>query len=134
MGQTGFFTADAKNRRVFCAADREAEMAQFVFQGLNTAHNLGLWVSDGTVAGTHEITGINGAFSAGVLNAQNPDLTPFNGEFVFDGNNSSGVRSLWVTDLTAGGTHEITGIFGASTNGLDPHDITVFNGKILFAG
>jgi hypothetical protein len=35
---------------------------------------------------------------------------------------------------TAAGTHELTGISGANSGGLDPTDLTLFNGKVLFRG
>ena len=31
-----------------------------MFAGTDTAGNIGLWVTDGTAAGTHELTGISG--------------------------------------------------------------------------
>ncbi len=36
---------------------------------------------------------------------------------------------MWVTDGTAGGTHEVAG-----TSGLDPTGMTVYNGVVLFSG
>jgi ELWxxDGT repeat protein len=81
-------------------------------QGIDTAANHGLWMSDGTAAGTHELTGITGA-SAGGLNPG--DFTVFNGEALFAANNTAGATGLWVTNGTAVGTHELTGISGAYT-------------------
>jgi hypothetical protein len=54
---------------------------------------------------------------------------------LFEGLDSSGQHGLWVTNGRAAGTHELTGITGASpTLGLSPVDLTVFNGKVLFGG
>jgi ELWxxDGT repeat protein len=43
-------------------------------------------------------------------------------------------ESLWVTDGTASGTHELVGIKNANPNGLDPQEMTVINGEVLFRG
>jgi ELWxxDGT repeat protein len=91
----------------------------------------GLWVTDGTAASTHELTGISGANAAGV----NPsDLTVFKGKILLNGIDAAGKNGLWVTNGTAGGTHEITGIVGADPNGLNPSDLTVFKNVVLFDG
>jgi hypothetical protein len=92
----------------------------------STGTNVGLWVTNGTAAGTFELTGISGVNSTYGLQPSN--LTVYNGEVLFAGNDSTGTRvGLWVTDGTAAGTHELTGISGASTgvNGLLPTDLTI---------
>src|SRR5205823_2807281 len=53
---------------------------------------------------------------------------------LFRGFNASGITGLWVTDGTANGTYELTGIAGVSSSGLAPSGFTVFNGQVLFAG
>ena len=61
-------------------------------------------------------------------------------QVVFQGSDNTGgvqeITSLWVTDGTAGGTTEITGITGANTaaGGLFPTDIVPFNGGVVFNG
>ena len=108
---------------------------EMLFSGDDAHGQLGLWETDGTVAGTHELTGIAGAPTTG--KGLNPsDLTVFDGQVVFNGRNSSGQLGLWVTDGTVAGTHELTGITGASTTGtgLNPSDFTVINGQVLFSG
>jgi ELWxxDGT repeat protein len=85
----------------------------------------GLWETNGTVAGTHEITGISGANSAGIFHGINPDLVAFNNEVLFAGLDASNQTNLWVTNGTAAGTYELTdisdaytgsgGLFGAGT-------------------
>ena len=94
---------------------------------------MGLWVSNGTAAGTHELTGIAGADSSGLAPS---DLTVYNGEVLFRGLDQSGRPQLWVTNGTAAGTHEVTGIAGAATTvaGFDPSGFTVYNGVVLFNG
>jgi ELWxxDGT repeat protein len=109
---------------------------EVLFSGLDTNDNVGLWVTDGTAQGTHEITGISGTSVDGVGPS---NMTVFNGEVLFNGSDNSlggtyGVSGLWVTDGTAQGTHEISGISGASSAGLNPRDLTVFNGEVLFEG
>ena len=106
-----------------------------IFAGDDASGLVGLWETDGTAAGTHELTGVAGA-------ATTPDglypynLLAYNGKIVFGGYDAAGAIGLWVSDGTAGGTHEITSIAGAATTafGLDPYDLTAYNGEILFSG
>ena len=102
-----------------------------LFSGFDTAGDYGLWTTNGTAAGTSEIT-VNGAASTGV----NPsDMTVFNASVLFNGFDSAGNQGLWTTNGAASGAAEITGIIGVrTTGGLDPTDMTVFNGDILFNG
>ncbi|MGC2784541.1 MAG: hypothetical protein WA397_12065, partial [Roseiarcus sp.] len=105
--------------------------AQVLFAGVDSSGDVGLWTSDGTAAGTVELTSITGASSAGVAPA---DLTVFGSDALFSGINSSGQTGLWITNGTAGGTYELSSITGAASTGVQPSDLTVFNGKALFAG
>ena len=63
-----------------------------------------------------------------------PDLTVFKGEVLFNGIDAAGKNGLWLTNATAGGTHEISGIVGADPNGLNPSDFTVLKRVVLFDG
>jgi ELWxxDGT repeat protein len=45
----------------------------------------------------------------------NADLVVFNNKVLFAGLDASNQTELWVTDGTAAGTHELTGISGAFT-------------------
>src|SRR5262249_12524568 len=112
-----------------------------LFTGSNAANQHGLWVTDGTAAGTHELA-VSGAFSGGLFNwfpgGDNPDFTSFNGAVLFQGKDTSGNLGLWATDRTAAGTHELT-INGAIADGIfiggtRPPDFTIFNGEVLFRG
>ena len=111
--------------------------SEVLFSGIGTASNYGLWVTNGTAAGTAEL-GFTGASPVGV----NPtDLTVFGGEALFNGTDAtgytfpgSGNHDLWVTNGTATGTFELTGISGAATSGLNPSDFTIFDGEVLFSG
>jgi ELWxxDGT repeat protein len=105
---------------------------EVLFKGVDANGSQGLWVTDGTTAGTHELTGINGAYlGASGLDPLGPVVV--NGEVVFSGVDAADTIGLWVTDGTAAGTHELTGIAGADgTGGLDPFGLTAFGGKVLF--
>ena len=96
---------------------------------------------NGTAAGTKEITGINGTASTGI----NPtDITVFDGMALFNGASSAnaagpaGHLGLWTTHGTGRGnkrTDPPPGAGAAETGlGLDPTDMTVFNGEVLFNG
>jgi ELWxxDGT repeat protein len=113
---------------------------EVLFDGMNAAYHPGLWVTDGTAAGTHELTGISGAGSGGLFAANaanvavNPDFTVFGGEVLFNSVDAASHSGLWVTDGTAAGTHELTGISGASASGINPAAFTVFNNEVFFNG
>ena len=104
-----------------------------LFTGTDAAGNLGLWVTNGTVGGTQELSGVASAASTGL---DPTDMTAFNNEALFNGVDINGLVGLWVTDGTVGGTHELVpGAGGASdAAGLNPTNITVYNGKLLFSG
>jgi ELWxxDGT repeat protein len=92
-----------------------------LFNGSDASGNVGLWVTNGTAAGTHELTGIT--------NANTTDFDPTNfavygGVVLFNGRDTTGNLQLWETDGTAAGTHELTGVAGASSTGLNPADLT----------
>jgi ELWxxDGT repeat protein len=115
-------------------ADLTVFNGEVIFQGIDTAGTAGLWVTNGTAAGTYELTGISGIYTSaeGLLPT---DLTVFNGEVLFAGVDSAGKVGLWVTNGTAAGTFEVTGISGAYASfGVQPADLTVFNGEVLFDG
>ena len=60
---------------------------EVLFNGWNAAGAHGLWATDGTAAGTVEVTGITGAASTGV----NPsDITVENGKALFNGVDTAG--------------------------------------------
>jgi hypothetical protein len=106
-----------------------------LFEGNDTSGNLGLWVTNGTASGTFELTGISGANPGGLFAGRIfPDMTVFNGEVLFEGEDASGNLGLWVTNGTASGTSELTGISGAYSGGIGFGASTVFNGEVLFDG
>jgi ELWxxDGT repeat protein len=107
-----------------------------LFNGTDANGNHGLWVTDGTAGGTHELTGIKGADSGGLFTGFPPDFTVYKNEVLFEGTDANGQVGLWVTNGTAAGTHELTSIKGANTSGsgLNPEDLTVFNNEVVFRG
>ena len=106
---------------------------EVLFNGVDANGLSGLWVTDGTVGGTHElVAGAGGASDPAGLNPTN--MTVYNGEVLFSGLDASGDMGLWVSNGTAAGTHELTGITGADPSGLAPSDLTVYNGEVLFRG
>jgi len=112
-------------------ADMTPFNGKVLFNGTDTNGQIGLWVTNGTAAGTHELAGITGASANGLSPSE---LTVINGEVLFSGSDANGQIGLWVTDGTAAGTHELTGITGASADGLSPSELTIFNGEVLFSG
>src|SRR5262249_1181366 len=115
---------------------------QAVFLGADAQHHSELWVTDGTVAGTHELI-IPGVWAGGLIGGQyfNPGLDPnymtaFDGNrALFNGIDAGGHLERWVTDGAAAGTHELDNIPGESTSGLHPANFAAFQGnKALFDG
>jgi ELWxxDGT repeat protein len=80
-----------------------------VFEGKDASGNENLWVTDGTSAGTSELTPA-GAYSSGVFynEPRSADLTAFGGRALFKGVDASLLYNLWVTDGTSVGTSELT--------------------------
>jgi ELWxxDGT repeat protein len=102
-----------------------------VFMGDDASGNRNLWVTDGTAAGTSELT-IAGVGSLGLFPV---DLTVLGSQVVFDGEDDHQNHQLWVTDGTSAGTSELT-VAGAYplAGGLSPADFTILGSKALFAG
>jgi autotransporter passenger strand-loop-strand repeat protein len=90
-----------------------------LFNGVDSGGNAGLWVTDGTVSGTSELS-IAGAASTG-LNPNN--FSVLGSAVLFPGTDSSGRQNLWITDGTAPGTSEV---FSVVIPNLTPTDLTRF--------
>jgi ELWxxDGT repeat protein len=75
-----------------------------------------LWITDGTSAGTHEITGI--ANTSALIGLEPQFLGTLNGLVLFDGTDAANNPGLWVSNGTAADTFELTGIANASPNGI----------------
>ncbi|MGH7062597.1 MAG: hypothetical protein ACREET_00815 [Stellaceae bacterium] len=101
------------------------------------SERFGLWVTNGSVAGTKELD-VSGDFAAGLFqNGVVPEFTGFRGKVLFAGLDRSGRCGLWVTDWTSAGTVRLR-VPGSSRFGLfggcsDP-GFTPFRGKVMFNG
>jgi ELWxxDGT repeat protein len=101
--------------------------SKVLFAGADGGGHANLWITDGTSAGTSELTVARGY--AGGLFGRNPGFdepgfTVFGNRVLFVGDDVSGNPNLWVTDGTSTGTAELAPS-GASATGLEPDDITV---------
>jgi ELWxxDGT repeat protein len=106
-----------------------------LFEARDPALHLSLWVTDGTAAGTQELT-VTNANSLGLFPFHpSPDLTVLGNKALFEGEDNRGRINLWVTDGTSAGTSELT-VAGASSGGMfGPYpDFTVFGNRAVFAG
>jgi len=105
-----------------------------IFTADDAAGKTGLWRTDGTAAGTHEIT-VNGANSYGVRNAAygQGGYAVIGMTAYFDGESAAGTYGLWSTQGTSAASVPVA---NASSSGLSPAELTSFdNGAdILFAG
>jgi ELWxxDGT repeat protein len=111
------------------------------FNGIDSDGTSGLWVTNGTPAGTYEIGGLESTGISGAGLSLDPQyITSFNGEALFEGQDSSNLGpGLWVTNGTAAGTFEFggagsTGITNANPTGLGPGYFTVYGNEVLFRG
>jgi hypothetical protein len=94
-------------------------------------------VTNGTSAGTGELT-LAGSFANGLFfDVSAPDLTVFGGKALFVGENTSGDISHWTTDGTGAGTTELA-VADSNAKGLffnvTAPDFTVLGNKALFVG
>lgn len=96
-----------------------------IFSHYTNSHGYELWVSDGTVQGTHRLTdtasggnSYNGLqYSDGFLHTEYVNNHIHNGRFYFVYDTSDGDQQLWVTDGTDTGTHvfSLVNSFGQSS-------------------
>ena len=100
-----------------------------LFSGIDAKGDFNLWVTNGTAAGTSEIS----------LAKQDPGglipqfLTVFGSKVLFEGSDKNHHGNLWVTDGTAAGTSEIS-VTGQHTQSFVPQDFAVLGSKVLFNG
>jgi ELWxxDGT repeat protein len=93
----------------------------FFFTAADQAGRTGLWVSDGTAAGTVELVGGGKLVQAGAL-------AVLGAAVLFSGTDSLGVQGLWRTDGTQAGT-SLVSAFGASA----PAELTGNGSLVAFA-
>ena len=93
------------------------------FAATDAADVNGLWVSDGTAAGTHEIT-VNGAATTGLAPS---GITVLGNKLVMSGKDAAGNYGLWTSDGTTAGTFELS-VTGGASNGTSPYQITYIPG------
>ena len=98
--------------------------SKVVFLGSDTQHPRGLYVSDGTVAGTVFLANIDPNLT--VL----PSTTVINGKLYFQGYDATNGDELWVTDGTVAGTHRVSDT--VIPNSSNANGFTVVGGHILF--
>src|SRR5579872_5047481 len=88
-------------------------------------NNTQLWVSDGTVGGTHMVLG-------GLSSPSN--LAALGYELVFRASTDGVNFEPWVSDGTAAGTHAITNIHPENPGSLTMADMGSFDGGLVFLG
>ena len=98
----------------------------------------GLWISDGSAAGTTEIA-VGTEVVIGYPHRTEfdaTDLTPVGNRVFFEALDSSAFAGLWVTDGTPAGTYEVGGVKDANVSGisygLDPVNIAPFGDRAVF--
>lgn len=99
------------------------------FSTINAAQQRGLWVTDGTAAGTTEIK----FGSVGLAGLAPTNFAAAAGKLFFNGFDGTSQTNLFVLD---GGTDTLTRlqVASASSRGLSPSDITTYGGKVFFGG
>jgi ELWxxDGT repeat protein len=101
--------------------------SKVLFEGVDTNDHPGLWVTDGTAAGTSQVP-VAGASSSGL---QPRDFTVLGNKAVFAGVDNAGILRVWATDGTAAGTSEIQ-VLGFN---MPSHpSFTILGNKAVFAG
>ena len=80
--------------------------SEVLFAGEDANRRTGLWVTDGTGAGTSEIS-VAGADTSG-FGLEPAGFTLFGSEVLFSGTDALSQQNLWVTDGTSAGTSELS--------------------------
>src|ERR1700683_4275380 len=77
--------------------------ANYLYSALDATGGTGVWITNGTVAGTNEI--LSG--KQGTNELEPFDFTVFDDEVLFAGYDASGNIGIWATNGTTAGTSEI---------------------------
>ncbi|TPV31823.1 T9SS type A sorting domain-containing protein [Paucihalobacter ruber] len=91
-----------------------------------------IWETDGTPAGTQEVTTVTNAGIGGIL-----ELYAWDGKIFFEGDTSASNDQLWVYDPAADtvtNVSNITGGTGTGANNHDPSDFAPFGDFLYYAG
>jgi ELWxxDGT repeat protein len=102
------------------------------FVGDDGAHGAQLWETNGS--SWSMVSNVNSFSSTGDaigFDAELADLTPYNGELYFIGNDGSHGEQLWATNGTTAGTQMLTSV-NTGSGGLALSDLTACNGKLYF--
>jgi hypothetical protein len=98
--------------------------SEVLFNGIDTSGDRNLWMTNGTAAGTSELS-VVGAYVNGLAPT---NFAVFGNEVLFNGRDASNLEGLWVTNGTSSGTREISVTGAASTGlGLNPVGLTQFS-------
>jgi ELWxxDGT repeat protein len=103
--------------------------SQAFFAATDGVHDEGLWVTDGTAAGTRMVLepGL-----PGLLGAVPRDLTVFQGRLYFTAVTEQTGRELWRSDGTPGGTVLVKDIDTRPLYGSEPRVFTEHGGRLYF--
>ena len=86
-----------------------------LFRATDSVGRVGLWITDGTSAGTQEITPFNADFQGIFTNGVVPVFSGAGNGVIFNGVGDNGKIGLWATDGTAAGTQELSVVTGSTT-------------------
>ena len=104
-----------------------------VYVDATSDRKLGLWTTDGTVAGTAELV-VAGASQFGIFQpADRYEFGSLGQKALFAGLDAAGQSGLWATDGSGAGTVELQ-VAGAAAAGLRPTNFNAIDGRMLFSG
>jgi ELWxxDGT repeat protein/VCBS repeat-containing protein len=116
--------------------------SNFIFQASDPTHGRELWISDGTVGGTHLLKDINtvsptashdafGGYNNPSSDANFASPLVIGSEMYFGANDGVHGNELWKTDGTTSGTVMVSNIAPGSASS-NPFYLTAFNGDAYF--
>jgi ELWxxDGT repeat protein len=100
------------------------------FSAFGGVNGNGLWVTDGTTAGTQLVKDIRPGSDGSYSSYYFYDFTEVNGKLYFTAEDEINGRELWVSDGTTAGTRLVKDIPGRI--GSYPSELTEVNGKLYF--
>lgn len=102
---------------------------KFIFAGTSPTTGAELFITDGSVAGTHIVKDI---FAGTTGSAPDEEFAVLNGLVYFTAANAANGRELWKTDGTEGGTSMVKDIIAGPADSNTPDDYELFsNGSYL---